>query len=388
PAFAAQFGGNLTDTCIVIESERTERFRVVSEQEYRIFEFFANGERIHEAQAQEMFFMGWGHLVEIDVSAGTEQAFLSAIMTVSDLSPVRVAFTQGFGESGFSAMGAVLYANGYIIEDINMLTAPEISAEIDFLVIFSPFSDFSLDARMRVSDWLDNGGMYGKTLLCFPAPEMPESPNLDALTAEWGLQTEYGLVLQANPNFAFDNDGYMQLLIATGEAFADEGVLDAPLVATVIRPVTQLFESRPSIETLILAEALPGAVAVIDEGDDFRFVENELPGVAVMSRKTRYEGFEPLTSHVIVFGSPSFFFPETLMAPQFSNAQFLLNIFSDISGRSDIASGTRIIPKSFQSAMFDITVGQANAIAVVFVIIVPVLIIAAGLVVFFRRRYR
>ncbi|MCL2637146.1 MAG: GldG family protein [Oscillospiraceae bacterium] len=386
PAFAAKFGGNLTDTNIVIESEKTGRFRVLRESEYIIYEFFANGERIPESQAYEMYMMQWGQFVDVDVSAGAEQAFLSAIMFVADLEPVRVAFTQGFGESNYSAMYNILHNNGYVVEEINMLTAPELDPEIDFLVIFAPIYDYSADARARVSSWLDNEGMYGKNLLYFPAPEMPETPSLDALTAEWGLVTEYGHIRQSNPNFAFDAEGYMQFLTITGDEFTDEGVLEAPLVGTFIRPVTPSFESVHSIVTSVLAETLPGTITVFDPEN--YTVNDAFVSAIAMSRKTRYEGLTEFSSRVIVFGSPTFFFAETLMTPQFSNAQFLLNIFNDISGRSDIASQVRVIPKSFNATMFDITAGQANTIAIFFVIIIPLLIIAAGLVVFFRRRYK
>jgi hypothetical protein len=388
PQLLSRFGADVNDTDIIIESERTGRFRIVPLWEYRIEEFFFMGEQVSydDAVFIERIFE---QPVQRTLSAGAEQAFLSAIMTVSDVSPVRVAFTQGFGENGYSGMGSLLYTNGYTVDETDMLTAPVIDTDIDFLIIFSPLYDYSLEARRRISDWLDNGGNYGKTLLYFPFPDMPDTPNLDAFMAEWGLFAEYGFVLQGNPNFSFDPEGYVQFVAVTGEAFAGDGALDAPLVASFIRPVTRLFESRQSIETYSLAEALPGAAfnSSNEDNDDRAFGGGNFSAIA-MSCKSRFEGFDELTSRVIVFGTPSFFLTEMLMTPQFSNAQFLLNIFGDISGRSDLARQARILPKSFHAPVFEITMAQANAIAIVFIIVVPALIIAAGLVVFFRRRYR
>jgi hypothetical protein len=396
PAFAAQFGGNLTDTCIVIESVNTERFRVVREPEYIIFEYFFNGERIPEAQVQEMLFFGFGEFIDHDVSAGTEQALLSAIMSVSDVSPVRVAFTTGFGESGYSAMYAILHVNGYLVEEIDMLTGTtEIDPEIDFVVMFGPSIDYSFDALMMLNNWLDNDMQYGKNLLYFPAQEMPMTPNLDRFMAdEWGLVAEYGFAAQTDPffSFAFDEFGFTQFVRMAGESFADD-IPERTLVATAIRPITLLFESRPSMttEALVQTYAAPGTgsvfVPLLEETEEWEFTYETLNAVA-MSRKTRHEGFETLASRVIMFGTPLFFSADFLLLEQFTNSQLLLNIFNDISGRSEIASSVRIMPKSFHSTMFDITAGQADTIAVFFVIIIPLLIIAAGLVVFFRRRYR
>jgi hypothetical protein len=391
PAFAAQFGGNLNDTDIVIESERTGRFKVVREFEYVLLDIFFGGERISMQQAQERSMMGWGHLIEYDVYAGTEQALLSAIMSVSDVSPVRVAFTRGFGEEGYEAMASLLEFNGYITEYIEMFTGGEIDNEIDFIVIFFPVYDFTQSARAALNNWLDNGGMYGKTLIYIPSPEMPATPNLNALTEEWGLRAEQGFIRQSDPEYVFDADGNTQLVRATGEAFA-EGMAGRSLLTWFTRPVTLLPDIR-GFETVSLIETYDGSFfnpLVFDEETDDATPVFEVLNVAAMSSKSRFdnENFGELTSRLLVVGSFYLFHTEPLMTPQLANADFLLNIFSDISGRDALTSQTRIMPKSFQATMFEITVGQANTIAVIFVIILPVLIVAAGLVVFFRRRYR
>jgi hypothetical protein len=382
-----EHGGNLIDTDIVIKSEKTGRFRVVREAEYLIEEFFFNGERITFEDA--MFIVQYlGQPVARDVSAGSERAFLSAIMEVSDMTPIRVAFTQGFGEFEYSAMRSLLQRNGFMVEEIDMLMAAEIDPEIDFIVIFSPAYDYSLSARALLDSWLDNDGRYGKTLLYFPAPEMPQTPNLDAFTEEWGLRAEYGFVVQDNDFYAFPGDEHrlIQFVRATGEAFSDS-VPERTLFATAIRPITQLFETRPSQKTTVIAESYDGSFyhPLYDIEEDTALFY-EILNVIAMSQKTRYEGFEELTSRVILFGSPSFFIGETLLTEQFSNAVMLLNIFNDISGRSDIS--VTVIPKSFVPAMFEITLGDANRLMRIFVLYLPLLIITTGLVVYFRRRYR
>jgi hypothetical protein len=232
---------------------------------------------------------------------------------------------------------------------------------------------------------------YGKNLLYIPSHEMPETPNLDRFMAdEWGLRAEYGFIIQDNDFFAFPGDEHRvaQFVSATGEFFADY-IYDMTLFASAIRPITRLFETRPSMDTTPLVETYPGSFnfPFFEEADDREYAY-EILDVVVMSRKLRFEGFEELTSRVIMFGSPMFFIGEVLAAGQFSNIIFLFNIFDEISGRDDITSQARIIPKSFGSTMFEITKGQADLIAIFFVIVIPLLIIAAGLVVFFRRRYR
>jgi hypothetical protein len=390
---AVQFGGNLTDFCIVIESERTGRFQIVRESEYRIFEYFFMGEQI---TWEDMMFIEnfMQQPVQRSLSAGAERAFLSAIMTVTDITPVRVAFTTGFEEAHelSAAMADLLAVNGYTIEEIDMLTANRIDPDIDFVVVFMPAYDFNISARTALTDWLDNSGTHGKTLLYFPSPEMPPTPNLNALTEEWGLRAEYGFIRQSNSSYALlalDDYENLQFVRATGEAFA-EGIADRTLLSWYTRPVTRLFENRGGFSTTSLIETYEGSYfnpffITEEEAEEF-LAKLEIMDVAAMSSRSRIEGGEMLTSRVIVLGSFYLFNAEPLQTQQLSNADLLLNIFNDISGRG--GAQARIIPKSFYSSAFEITLGQANMLAIIFVVIIPLLIITAGLVVFFRRRYR
>jgi hypothetical protein len=390
PAFAEGFGGALNDYDIVIESERTGRFEVVGPMDYFIPEFYFQGERVPEHEARQADFLGHGDLIERSLGTQTEQVFLSAIMRVSDTTPVRVGFVSSFGEFAYRGMMSLLNTNGYLVEEIDLLMAAEIDPEIDFLVICSPEFDYTADARSKVEVWLDNGGMYGKTLLYFPAFDVLETPVLDAFFAEWGVRIEKGLISQTNTNFAFPlyEFGLMQLVNMLEGDFS-EGIDEDALVAWIIRPVTLLYESLGSTHTSALVESFQGSVyspfSTDDLDDDWRPV-NEILNIATLSRKTRIENNERLSSHVLIFGSPTIFDADILESPLFDNSKLLLNIFGDISGRSEVS--LHIMPKSFRATGFQITTAQSNAITVIFVIVLPVIIIAAGLVVYFRRRYR
>ncbi|MCL2020230.1 MAG: GldG family protein [Oscillospiraceae bacterium] len=389
PAFSAKYGGNLTDSDVIIESERTGRYQVVREADYIIFEYFLNGEQITEQMAFEAASFGLHELLHRDVSAGTEQAFLSAVMRVSDTTPVRVAFSNGFGERGYEAMAELLSLNGYLIEEIDLLTTAVIDPDLDFLVVFAPTFDLSTSACEAVNNWLDNSGVYGKSMLYFPSMELLDAPNTDSLLAQWGMWVEPGFIAQSNPGYSFHTDefGFTQFIRATGEAFA-EGIIERSLVATYIKPVW-ISENVSSLSTTPLLITYDGSwvfpLVEIEEVDDW-FPVDEVLCVAAMGRKSRFEGTEHLSSRMIVFGSPAFFVGETLDNEQFTNALLLLNVFGDLSGRSDIAA--RVMPKSFISANFDITTAQANGIAITFVAVIPLIIIITGLVVFFKRRYR
>jgi hypothetical protein len=403
PGFSSQYGGDLRDSDIVIVSENTGRFRVVTSSDYMVVDFVLQGQRLSQEEAMQL--AQFGAPVDIDISSGAEQAFLSAIMSVSDTSPVRVAFTAGFGEGVvtttagesilYAPMAALLEKNSYLIETVDLFSASVIDPEIDYLIIFTPTFDYSMQAIETIDAWLDNEGMHGKTLLYFPTArnDIRSTPNLDAFLAEWGIRVEPGYVLQSNNNFASaGSDGLEQMVNHAG--LFSEGV-DTPLVGYFIRPLTALFERQASFMTNVFLQGFPGTMffpfeAMNDEldGEELAalFGGLEVMDMGIMSTKLRYHNMDELTSRIIAFGSPYFFTHVYLEAEHFGNAHLLLNIFNVLSGRDE--NRVFIMPKSFTMTRFEITAAQANGISMVFVIILPLVIIALGLVVYFRRRYK
>ncbi|MCL2076929.1 MAG: GldG family protein [Oscillospiraceae bacterium] len=397
PMFSVRFGGNLTDTDVVIESEKTGRYRVVGYSEYLVIEYFVGGQPVSESEA--MIYAQFGYPPQTSISSSAEQAFLSAVMSVNDITPVVVAFAEGFGEGGgngaaYAGMEDLLYKNSYIIETVNMMSGEDIDPEIDFLVIHTPMYDYTLNALDKIDVWLDNDGMYGKTLIYIPiiGYEIRPTPNLDSFLSEWGIRVEQGYVSQRDNRYASAADSYEQLIRAVD--FTD-GVEENPLLGAYMRPLSLLFETSTGFATSVLLTTFEGTIFIPFEFFDEALEDEERLGllsapqvfdVGVMSQKQRYEGFEQLSSNIIVFGSPEIFNPFILETDRFSNARFLLNVFGDLSGREE--NTVMIMPKSFRMTGFEITARQANSIALVFVIILPMVIIAAGLAVFFKRRYK
>ncbi|MCL1823759.1 MAG: GldG family protein [Oscillospiraceae bacterium] len=392
PMFSADYGGNLTDTDIIIESERTGRYKVIKENEYAVARYFIQGQQVTYADAYYADMLGMDF--QVNVSASAEVEFLSAIMTVTDLTPVKVAFTSGYGEGVASDMDDImlyvgvvdiLEKNGYLIEHIEMFTTEVIPPEIDFLIIFSPTSDYSVSDVNKVDAWLENNGNFGKTLLYFPAPrnDVRHTPNLDALMEEWGIKTENGYIIQTDSRFtSADYQGHEQYIGAISEF--SSGVNEKPFVGIFMRPFSLLFERRGNYTTTPLITGYEGTVFMPfnydPENEEFEGWEPvvEPLNAAVMSQKQ--------TSRILAFGSLYLFAPSYLDADNFSNAQFLLNVFHELSGREK--NTIFIIPPSFNPTRFEITASQANTIAIVFVIVLPLLIITTGLIVFFRRRYK
>ena len=158
---------------------------------------------------------------QIIEGSNVEQAAISAIMYVNNTDPVRVAFTEGFGEADSSSLSSLLSKNGYDIETINLQQVAEIDGDIDYIVMYAPSMDYDNDSLTKLSAFLDNGGAFGKNLIYFAsysqpdyAPENPEDSsmkNLASFLAEWGISIGDSLVLQSNTEYSYGNMEYVHL---------------------------------------------------------------------------------------------------------------------------------------------------------------------------------
>ena len=83
-----------------------------------------------------------------------------------------------------------------------------------------------------------------------------------------------------------------------------------------------------------------------------------------------------------VFGSE--LFPDVSYSNS-NNQNYLVNMFNYISGKTD---GVTITSKSFSNVGFDMNQSNANVLAIILCIVIPVVVIVLGIVIWVRRRHR
>lgn len=70
----------------------------------------------------------------------------------------------------------------------------------------------------------------------------------------------------------------------------------------------------------------------------------------------------------------------------FNNGDFTVNMCNDLVGKED--NTLNIVPKSDSSETLDITEATVKVFQIIFVIVVPIAVLATGLIIWFRRRHR
>ena len=397
PTFYAKYGATLSAGSIIVESEKTGRYVIVTDTDYLSPKYYFTDP--YSGSTDEITYeyyyyyaqLGYSAYVSAEYYAAAESSLLSAVMNVTNENPVRVAFLTGYGaNNGNSAFGSLLESNAFTVESFDIETVDRIDPDIDFAVVFAPLYDYSNDDINKLDMWLDNGGMYGKNLLYVPAAQVDVLPNLNSYIKEWGLSLESGYVYQTNTDYGYiASPTYQQLFLEDSDYSGGIDTSTKGTQADRMKAITLLFEEYSLYVTAPLISSYSGAVIAPFDMADWDVSQAEGSGsyvVAAESNKTRFEGLDPYRSRLFVIGGEYFLDDAFLSAPAINNADIILSIFNIASGKDAVEIS--VTPKTFGTATFEITGSQARNITIIFAVVIPLIVVSAGVVVMIRRKRR
>ena len=397
PTFYAKYGATLSMGSIIVESAKTGRYVIVTDEDYLSPRYYFTDPYSGSTEQITLDYyylyaqMGYSAYVKAEYYAATERSLLSAIMNVTNENPVRVAFISGYGAlDSSSPFGDLLESNAFTVENLEIETVQRIDSDIDFVVVFAPLYDYSNDDINKLDMWLDNGGQYGKNLLYVPAAQVDVLPNLNSYIREWGLSLESGYVYQTNTDYGYiASPTYQQFTLEDSDY---SGNIDTTTKATQsdrMKAITILFEESSNYVTAPLVSSYSGAVIAPFDMADWDPSQAETSGsfvVAAESNKTFFEGLNPFRSRVFVISGQYFLDEAFLSASSINNADIMLSIFNTAGGKDDVEIS--VTPQAFGVATFEITGSQAQTITIIFAVVIPLLVVAAGVVVIIRRKRR
>lgn len=406
PDFTSRFNGEtLSQNYIVVESADTGRHRIITPGNYFSTPTFRDNlsqygyPETYIDQYVEQY-VNSSYASQIIEGSNVEQASISALMYVTNTDPVRVAFTEGFGEGDSSALSSLLDKNGYDVETINLMNISEIDSEIDYVVMFAPSMDYDNESLTKLSSFLDNGGAFGKNLIYFASYSQPSyttsdgsssMANLGSFLAEWGISIGDSLVLQSNASYSYGGMEYVHLQQIQDTEYAGNTYNNSLITYDAyIRPIIQMWEdgSKGSVEQEILIKSYDGAylrpISTLSNSDfDKSSAESGTFIDAVCAYKV-HSNTQAVT-RVVAFGSDMICNSMFMNYANSNNQDFMINMFNYISGKT---KGTTITAKSFSFVGFEVNQENANVLAVILCVVIPIVVIVLGVVIWVRRRHR
>ncbi|MBE6753759.1 MAG: hypothetical protein E7559_05340 [Ruminococcaceae bacterium] len=330
----------------------------------------------------------------VDIASSLTETVISSLIktvTISTVPAVAYLDELGGGESVDYLLNE-LSINGYDIYnsyEFNFGYEP-IPEAVQTVIIAAPQYDLTISQLNSLVDFLENGGQYGKSLLCFTSSISPDMPNLNTLLDEWGIKL--------TRNAVYEGDTSMHIPTLGSDVFyttmhSSEYITDAITEKRI--PVAGALELSIPRDTLggsivvnpILSTTSNGYVAPI--GAEFT-ADSANPADAalrcIMAESTLYKTDEDGTqrrSDVIV-APVSLCSPDYIGAASYSNRAMLMRVCSLRCGITD--ESLDIESKTLTAVDFSVTNNAVIAVTVILGYLLPVAVLILGFIVFFRRR--
>lgn len=370
PAFANDYkADNLTVGDVIVKSDK--RYRVLTANDL----FPTNYSQDGSSQT---------------TSSNVDSSLASALNSVTAESMPIAAFDTGHSEqmdpSGYKHL---LTNNSFETKDFNLLT-DKIPDKTQLLVLGCPTSDLT-DAEIdKVDAFLhDKSSTLDRSVLIASAPGEGKLDKLGTYLGQWGLSVDTNsAVEETNGQKYFRNPLY--IFAETQTALSLGGAATYPSLLTPNAcPITIKGKSVGSKSTYELVKSSDSSVILKTSGNTSSTSQPAAQTVAALSQETISLGDnKTLHANVILSGSSLLFSGDVLSSSVFGNSSYLTDLSRYATGTGN--SSTKITTTQQELYAKDITLASQQSIVLlgygVFTILIPLIVVIAGIIVYRKRR--
>jgi ABC-type uncharacterized transport system involved in gliding motility auxiliary subunit len=324
----------------------------------------------------------------------TEEEVTGALVRVLKGGDRTVCFTLGSGEAsiddpnqreGYSSLKQLIERNNYKTETVKLLEKPQVPMDCTILVVAGPKRDYIPPVVAAIKGYLEDGGKLLVMLdppLKFAQAEVDENKALADVVAGWGVKLQKDLVLDTSgvgqvfglgPEFPlvtkYESHAIVREMKDTPTGFPIVRSLETAKVdKTTVEPLFQTTEDSFATLNLAAQEIKPGP--------------NDLKGPLTLGAAGTYTtGKESGNGRFVVVGS-SRWVSNGFLAFN-GNRDLFLNMINWLSSDEDLIS---IRPKDPEDRPLNMNSRQMTMMFYSSVLMIPLLVVMAGVGVWWRRR--
>ncbi len=325
-----------------------------------------------------------------EAQSSTEEGLTNAIVRLLK-GQKTVYFIQGHGErdvdssdrAGYGRVKKQLENENRQVKTLVLLQKMEVPADCSLLVIAGPRNDFLAQEVETIKKYLTGGGRA--LFLLDPGVELP---NLAKLLADWNVTLRNDLAIDENPVAQLVGASpSMPLILKYGSS-----PIVQPLARTAtLFPLTRSFEVGKEYKAGVSAESLcetsPDSFGVADFDPKVREVryragkDTKGPLSVAVAGTITGEGEKKTEGRFVAVGTSMLAVNNYL--PFEGNRDLFMNMVNWLSAEEDLIS---IRPKPPESQRLNMTAQQMRRVLYLGVFGLPILIIALGTSVWWRRR--
>ncbi|WP_242656458.1 GldG family protein [Ruminiclostridium hungatei] len=298
----------------------------------------------------------------------------------SDVTPVAY-FVEGHDEysvdTDLTRIKADLENNNLEVKPLSLLTGEKIPEDCKLLVFASPKRDLSEAELIKVNAYLK--GNTGRVIFLFdPVESGSKFPNFEQVLQTYNIGINYDKVKEMDESRHLPGDEYSFVGKVQSNDINNSDTYDVFLPdsrsLSILKNDKEWLKTYSMIKTTEKAEAL----SILNQGSTEQ-------GPFDIAIATEVEG----GSKVLVFGN-GIFITDVALSSQYSNQfaageyYFLKTIVNWMQDKED---QTTISSKLVTPKTITVSQSQAKGISIVMMGVLPVLIMACGLVVWARRRH-
>ncbi len=318
----------------------------------------------------------------------TETYMTSLIKTVTMAKTPIVAFVSGLNVDGNSGdLMSVLQLNGYDVRAVD-IRKDDFPKDTDIVMLAAPTTDLTQAQVQKLDEYLnDNTG--SKTLLVFSSSVMPNLPNFNSLLSEYGISLTQNIVYEGDSSniISTQMSAFTPQMILTDYTTNLIDQLKYPAVSNAVA-LNLLYESKGNTEVGAILTSTSESY-VCSSSKEFiksEYTEADKDTRTVMAYSTTYrdtlDGSELRTD--IIVAPDSLYYTELLGSDIYGNLSLMMNVFNQ---RGGIDTGNiDIEAKSLYAMDFSVDIQTLAVLSTIFGYIIPILVLLAGLVMYFRRK--
>ena len=324
----------------------------------------------------------------------TEEGITGAFIRDLKTSVRTVCFVEGSGEhqiedtdrSGFSRFKELLGRDGYQAKSVNLVTKAEVPNDCTVLVVGGPDADYQLPEVEAIRKYVENGGRA--LVLLDPSLKMgrldiSDNEALTMVLESWGITPAKDLILDLNPIGQLAGLGPQVALVTSYDSHAI--VNDMKRRATGF-PLARSLDIKSGDKTTVqkLFSSSDSSLATkklnspaIDPTDP----KNIKGPLTIAAAGTYNTGKENSQGRFVVIGSSAWAANNFISFN--GNPDLALNAINWLASDEDLIS---IRPKDREDRRITLTQSQMRWLRITSQFLLPLLIVAGGVAVWWRRR--
>lgn len=319
-----------------------------------------------------------------------ETALTGGIVYVLNAETKTVCFITGHSSGvDTDVYTKLLEDNNYSVSTVSDRILTALPEDCDVAIIMAPSVDFTEAELNTLSAFLDNGGKLGRGLMFYGDSAAPALPNLYGFLSQWGINAQSGILFETDENNHNEGDPSTMLMYpADDDEIAGENdycITGYNIPLTAGEPVESGVEVTALVQTSQTVVKAPVGAAADWKG----YTDADLgqfPAVMQAVKSDFDEDNNPLASYVMAFSSIEYINSDWADYSGIANKNVVLACSDRAAGVED--AGISFVSKTITNESYAdrVTAGGVMTVRTVFMIVIPIAVIAAGIIIFVRRR--